>query len=162
MSLEKADNRISELKFDLEEVKQFIVDHPDAKIYLGGDSIRLKKKKVRYCTVVCVHYEGSKGAKVFGEISYGTIVDAKLGRPINRMLEEVNKIIELYIRLEDVLIDRVQDVSIHLDINPNKNYGSSIAHGAAHGMVQSMIGIDPQFKPEAFSASFAADRYVNM
>jgi predicted RNase H-related nuclease YkuK (DUF458 family) len=162
MSLKKAIVPVSELQFDLEIVKAFINTNPTAKIYIGGDSTRLKKQKVRYATVVCVHYDGSKGAKVFGEISYGTIIDAKIGRPINRMLEEVNKIIEMYTRLEDVLIERIEDVAIHLDINPNKTAGSSVAHGAAKGMIMGVIGIEPMFKPDAFSASFAADRYCNM
>ena len=157
----KAKLQKNELTFDVQEVKQFIENNPDSKIYLGVDSVRVKKNKVRYACVVCIHYAGHQGAKVFGEISYGEVQDAKLGRPINRMLEEVNKVIELYSKLEDVLIERADDVSIHLDINPDKSAGSSIAYGAAKGMIEGTIGIEPTMKPESFAASFAADRYCN-
>ena len=150
------------LKFDVEEVKKFIQDNPDSKIYLGCDSLRIKKNKVRYATVICIHYSGHKGAKIFGEISYGEVKDAKLSRPINRMLEEVNRLIGLYNKLEDVLIDRVDDVHIHLDINPDKVHGSSIAYGAAKGIIQGTIGIEPTFKNLSFAASFAADRYCRI
>ena len=142
-------------------VKQFIRNNPTAKIYLGCDSVRLKNK-VKFATVICIHYGGSHGAKVFGEISYKDIKDANLSKPINRMLAEVSLVIELYYKLENVLIERIDDVSVHLDINPNENEGSNIAYGAAMGMIQGTIGITPMMKPEAFSASFCADRYCRI
>jgi len=77
------------------------------------------------------------------------------------MLEEVNKIIEMYSRLEDILVDRMDDVSIHLDINPDKKFGSSIAYGTAKGMIQGILGIEPVTKPFSYVASSAADYYCN-
>ena len=159
MSLKKAKLQ-KPLEFDVEEVKQFITKNPNSRIYLGCDSIRLKNK-IRYATVVCIHYNGSRGAKIFGEVTYGNLIDNNLSKPINRMLEEVNKIIEMYNELEEVLIDRVDDVSIHLDINPLKSEGSNIAYGAAKGMIQGILGIDPVFKPNAFISSHCADYYCN-
>jgi len=160
VSVKKA-NKTDNLSFDVDVVKKFIIDNPDAKIYLGCDSVRVKKKRVRYATVVCIHYAGHRGAKIFGNITYGIVQDAKLNRPINRMLEEVNHIVEMYELLEEVLVERIDDVGIHLDINPKKSEGSSIAHGAARGIIQSMIGVEPEFKPDAWAASYCSDRYAN-
>jgi len=160
MSLEKAINK-DRLRFNLKEVKEFIKNNSNSKIYFGCDSIKLKKN-VKFATVVCIHYEGHKGAKIFGKITYKNIIDNNLSKPINRMIEEVNCIINIYSQLEETLINRIEDVSIHLDINPNKNAGSNIAYGAAKGMIEGIIGLEPIFKPEAFSASFAADRYCHL
>ena len=154
-----------ELLFDLDIVKDTIRNSLDAKIYLGCDSVKVKKKRVKYATVIVIHFGAKsgcgRGAKIFGRIEYDSVIDAVQVRPINRMLQEVNKIIEMYTLLEEVLVDRVEDVSIHLDINPDKNHGSSIAYSAAKGMIQGIIGIEPDFKPTSFAASFAADRYAN-
>ena len=164
MSLKKvnAAKKRKELKFDYNTVKQFIKDHPTSKIYFGCDSTRIKKKRVRFATVICIHYEGHKGAKVFGEISYEELVDSNSSKPINRMLAEVTKVIEMFTRFEDVLIDRIDDVSVHLDINPNESCGSNVAYGAALGMIQGTLGIDPVCKPDAWAASFCSDRYCNV
>ena len=157
----KSDRATEKLQFDINEVKDFIIANEDCKIYLGCDSVKTKKKKYRYATVICIHYKGCRGAKIFGEITYNNVKDSNVGRPINRMLAEVQLIIDMYTRLEDTLLERIDDVSIHLDINPNKTEGSSIAYGAAKGMIEGMIGLDAICKPFSFAASFAADHYVH-
>ncbi len=159
--IKKAELRKNELQFDIPVVKKFITDNPDSKIYIGCDSTRTGKTRVRFATVICIHYKGHGGAKVFGEISYEDIKDATLGRPINRMLTEVDKIIKMFKVLEEVLTERVDDLSIHIDISPDKKQGSNIAYGAAMGIIEGTLGIKPMAKPEAFAASFAADRYCN-
>ena len=146
---------------ELLEIKQIIRDNPSAKFFLGVDSQRIRKQRIRFATVVIVHYHDEngigKGAKVFDHVTYEKVVDAKLSRPINRMLAEVNKVTELFTLLEDVLLDR--DFEIHLDISENKSNGSNVAHGAAKGMIIGMVGVEPIFKPHAFAASCAADRF---
>ena len=141
----------------IDKIKEFILAHPTARIYLGVDSQRVRKQRIRFATVVIVHYEGRHGAKVFDNVTYEKVVDAKLSRPINRMLAEVNKVTELYTLLEDVLYDR--DFEVHLDISENKANGSNVAHGAAKGMIMGMVGVEPTFKPHAWAASTCADRY---
>ena len=149
--------------FDVEYIKQFITDHPTAKIYLGADSQRVKKKKVRFATVVVVHYDGCKGGRVFHDVTYEKIVDAKLSRPFNRMMREVSMITELYAELEDTLIER--DFEIHLDVNPCKTAGSNVAYDAAKWTIFGSTGVEPICKPlneedpYPFAASCAADRY---
>lgn len=152
---------MKKLEFNIDEIKQFIINNKNAKIYFGCDSIRLRNY-VRYATVVCIHYEGNHGAKVFGEITYDKTKDAKLSKPINRMLNEVNRVIDIYQKLEDILIERIDNVEIHIDVNPDENAGSNVAYGAAKGIVQGMIGIMPKFKPFAFASSCTADKYCKM
>lgn len=143
--------------FDIDYIKTFIETHPDSRVYLGVDSQRMKKKKVRFAVVVIVHYNGCNGARVFHDVTYDKIEDAKLGRPFNRMMKEVSMVTELYTKLEDVLIER--DFEIHLDVNPKKGTGSNVAYAAARGMIYGMVGVEPICKPNGFAASCAADKF---
>jgi len=146
---------------EVEFIKKFIESRPNCKVYLGADSQRLKKKRTKFATVIIVHYVDEngqgKGAKIFTDVTYEKIVDAKLNRPFNRMMREVTLVTDVYILLEDVLIDR--DFEIHLDISAQPEHGSNVAHGAAKGMIWGMVGIEPVCKPHAFAASSCADRY---
>ena len=143
--------------FNIDYIKEFILSHPDSKVYLGVDSQRVRKKRVRFAVVVAVHYNNNNGAKIFHNITYEKITDAKLSRPFMRMMTEVNKVTELYTLLEDVLIDR--DFEIHLDISANEKHGSNVAHGYAKGVVWGTVGIEPTFKPNSWCASTCADKY---
>jgi hypothetical protein len=143
-------------KRELQEIYQYMNDNPSAKIYLGCDSQRLKKKRVKFVTVLIV-YQKDK-SKIFKDTCYEEVIDTKLSRPFNRMMREVMLVTELYIVLEDVLIDR--DFEIHLDVNPNEGEGSNVAYGAAKGVVWGMIGVEPICKPNAWAASHCADRFT--
>jgi len=143
--------------FDIDYIKTFIAAHEDSKVYLGVDSQRAKKDKIKFATVVIIHYNGCNGARVFHDITYDKIADAKLGRPFNRMMKEVQLVTELYTKLEDVLIDR--EFEIHLDIAEDPCMGSSVAAGAGKGYIYGMVGIPPVMKPDAWAASCCADKY---
>lgn len=144
------------------EVKDFITGcSPQTKIYIGGDSERIKLKDqwvIDYTLAIVVHIDGCHGAKVFGEVQrevdYG--FDKKKDRPKMRLMNEVYKIAELYLALADVLEDR--DVQVHLDINPNENYGSSCVINEAVGYIRGVCQVEPKVKPQAFAASYCADR----
>ena len=148
--------------FRLQAFKDFLATQsPATKIYIGADSERLKlrgKKVVEYCVAVVVHIDGQHGCKVFGEVIQESDCGEKLDRPFNRMIREANQAIEMYLRLEDIMIEFGFEPEIHLDINPNKNEGSSCAVQAAVGMVRGICNVIPLIKPEAFAASFTADR----
>lgn len=147
-------------KKEIETIKDFIESNPTAKIFLGVDSQRMKKKRVKFATVVIIHYQENgtgKGAKIFTDVMYEDVRDNNLGRPFNRMMKEVSLVTELYHQLEDVLIDK--EFAIHLDVNPVEGTGSNVAYGAAKGMIWGMVGIEPVCKPDAWAASCAADRY---
>lgn len=150
-------------KIDVNEVKEFISTcSPQTKIYIGGDSERLRNKDnqwvIDYTLAIVVHIDGCHGAKVFGEvqreIDYG--FDKKQDRPKMRLMNEVYKISELYLALADVLEDR--EVEVHLDINPNDKYGSSCVINEAVGYIKGVCQVTPKVKPQAFAASYCADR----
>lgn len=149
---------------DIEEVKQFIrACSTESKIYIGGDSERFKignKWFADYATVVVVHIDGKRGAKVFGEITREQDYDYKPGRPSIRLMNEVTKVAELYYKLVDTIGDR--PVEIHLDINPDERFGSSCVVTQAIGYIMGTCNMKPKIKPNAFAASIAADRFKEL
>ena len=141
----------------IQEIKDFIQKHNTSKIYLGVDSQRQRKNKVKIASVIIVHYDGCHGAKVFENITYQDIRDGNLSRPYNRMMSEVQVIIDVYNTFEDVLFDK--EFEVHLDIAKDKSMGSSVAYGSAFGMIQGLIGVEPIFKPNAWASSTCADKF---
>jgi predicted RNase H-related nuclease YkuK (DUF458 family) len=71
-------------------------------------------------------------------------------------MNEVYKVAEVYQKLVDVIGDR--QVEIHLDINPDERHNSSIVIQQAVGYIKGMCNVVPLVKPNAFAASYAADR----
>lgn len=147
-------------KLDLEEVKAFIdAQTPETKIYLGVDSERFNMNGVWYAdyiTAIVVHINGNNGCKIFGEVQRERDYDQKKDKPRYRLMNEVYKVSELYLKLADVLVDR--DVEVHLDINPNEMNGSSCVINEAIGYIKGTCNVIPLVKPQAFAASYAADR----
>jgi predicted RNase H-related nuclease YkuK (DUF458 family) len=146
--------------FDIEQVKQFIVEQsPETKIYLGADSERLNVRGIWYADytlAVVVHIDGKHGCKIFGDVQRERDYDQKANKPAMRLMNEVYKVSELFQQLADVLEDR--HVEVHLDINPNDKYASNIVVSQAIGYIKGTCNITAQVKPDAFAASYAADR----
>lgn len=146
---------------DIDEVRDFILAQtPETKIYIGGDSERFligKDWYADYIMVVVVHINGNNGCKIFGEVQRERDWDQKRDKPRMRLMNEVYKIADLYLKLHDVLEDR--EVQVHLDINPNEMHGSSCVINEAVGYIKGMCNVVPMVKPKAFAASYAADRY---
>jgi predicted RNase H-related nuclease YkuK (DUF458 family) len=146
---------------NIDEVRDFIMAQtPETKIYIGGDSERFligKDWYADYIMVVVVHINGNNGCKIFGEVQRERDWDKKRDKPRMRLMNEVYKIAELYLKLHDVLEDR--EVQVHLDINPNEVHGSSCVINEAVGYIKGMCNVVPMVKPRAFAASYAADRY---
>jgi predicted RNase H-related nuclease YkuK (DUF458 family) len=147
-------------KFDIDEVIDFIKSQsPETKIYLGADSVRLNVKDVWYADytlAIVVHYDGNKGCKIFGDVVRERDFDQRQDRPRMRLMNEVYKIAELYLKLAEVLEDRY--IEVHLDINPDEMHGSSCVINEAVGYIRGMCNVVPFVKPNAFAASYAADR----
>lgn len=148
-------------QLDLDEVRAFInAQSPETKVYLGGDSERFQIDGVWYAdytVVAVVHKNGKNGCRVFGGITRERDYDQQKDKPRMRLMNEVMKVCQLYQDLHDVLEDR--EVEIHIDINPNEMYGSSCVIQEAVGYVRGMCNIMPMVKPEAWCASYAADRF---
>ncbi len=151
-------------KIDLQEVKQFIqAQSPETKIYLGCDSERFKIDKVWYAdyiTAIVIHIDGKHGCKIFGGIERERDYDQKQNRPRYRLMNEVYKVSQLYLDLIDVLEDRL--VEVHLDINPDEMHGSSCVINEAIGYIRGTCNVIPLVKPQAFAASYAADRFKSI
>lgn len=147
-------------KINLQEVKDYIrQSSTDTKIYLGADSERINVRGVWYADytlAVVVHIDGCHGCKIFGDVQRERDWDQRANKPALRLMNEVYKVSELFQKLSDVLEDRY--VEVHLDINPNERYASSQVVNQAIGYIKGTCNIDAQVKPQAFAASYAADR----
>ena len=151
-------------KFDIEKIKDFIdTQGPETRIYIGVDSERLRVNGVwmaDYIAAIVVHMDGKHGCKLFGEVTRERDYDQRVDRPNTRLMNEVYKVSELYLKLADVLEGR--SVEVHLDINPDDNYASSNVVTQAIGYIRGTCNVIPLVKPEAFAASYAADRYKSL
>ena len=151
-------------KLDINQVAEFIrAQTPETKIYLGCDSERIKINGewwADYVLAIVVHINGNNGCKLFGEVQRERDWDSKKDRPRMRLMTEVYKIAELYLKLQDVLEDRI--VEVHLDINPDEHYGSSCVISQAVGYIKGVCNVVPFVKPDAFAASYAADRFKGL
>lgn len=147
-------------KINIAEVKAFIqAQSPETKIYLGADSERFIMNGqwyADYTLAVVVHIDGCHGCKIFGGTDRERDYDQRKDRPAMRLMNEVYRVSELFQSLSDVLEDRY--VEVHLDINPDKNHGSSCVVQQAIGYVKGTCNVIPMVKPRAFAASYCADR----
>ena len=148
------------MKFDIPHIKQFIDEQgPDTRIYIGVDSERVRGHDQQwygvYTAVIVVHINGNNGCKLFGEVTRERDYD-RVDRPNTRLMTEVYKVSELYLKLAEVLEGR--EVEVHLDINPDDHYASSNVVSQAIGYIKGTCNVVPLVKPLAFAASYAADR----
>ena len=63
-------------------------------------------------------------------------------------------------KLAEVLEGRA--VEVHLDINPNDIHASSNVVSQAIGYIRGVCNVEPLVKPQAFAASYAADRFKGL
>jgi predicted RNase H-related nuclease YkuK (DUF458 family) len=71
-------------------------------------------------------------------------------------MTEVYKVAELYLKLQEMLPNN--EIQVHLDINPDEMFGSSCVINEAVGYIRGTCNVIPLVKPQAFAASYAADR----
>ena len=149
---------------NIDEVQKFIqAQSLETCIYLGADSERYKINKVwwaEYTVAVVVHINGKNGCKIFGEITRERDFDQNAKKPSMRLMNEVYRVSEMFQRLESVLSGR--RVEVHLDINPNEMHGSSCVVQQAIGYIRGTCNVIPMVKPDAFAASYAADRLKSL
>ena len=148
------------MKFDIPHIKQFIeAQGPDTRIYIGVDSERVRGHDQQwygiYTAAIVVHINGKNGCKLFGEVTRERDYD-RVNKPNTRLMTEVYKVSELYLKLAEVLEDR--EVEVHLDINPDDHHASSNVVAQAIGYIKGTCNVVPLVKPQAFAASYAADR----
>jgi len=130
---------------------------PESRIYIGCDSEKLKidgEWYADYCVAVVVHINNCNGGKVFGAITRERVYDKNPKRPSLRLMREVQLIADLYLQLAPEVLN---DIEIHLDINPNEIHGSSCVISEATGYIRGMCQVEPKVKPEGWAASYTAD-----
>jgi predicted RNase H-related nuclease YkuK (DUF458 family) len=147
---------------NLDRVRSFISSTSmETRIFIGSDSERYKKRgkwMADYATAVVVHYDGSHGCKVFGDVITEVDYDSRRDRPTMRLMKETILAAQLYLDLAEAIGDRYFEV--HLDINRDEVHASSTVLQQACGYVRGMCSVDPKIKPEAFASSSASDRIL--
>lgn len=145
-------------KFDIAEIQDYIKNSsPNSAVYVGCDSHKTTKrgrKEVVFVTVVIVHIDQSKGAKVFSKM------DILPEFPSNkeRLLKEVELTINVATELVDVVDKRV--FQLHLDLNPDAEHFSSTVVKEAIGWCRGMGFEDVVIKPDSFASHACADHYA--
>ena len=160
-----------EKKIDFEAAKEYIKNSTkNSVVMIGCDSVRLQTPKgnfARYSTVIVVRRATGEGrgtmyhgCKVFdGTVTlpdYGEVIKSGKMRNLRmRLMQEVTFALEVFEEIIDVIEDRPYE--IHIDINSRPECESHVALAEARGYVLGMTGKEPEFKPTALAASFAAD-----
>jgi predicted RNase H-related nuclease YkuK (DUF458 family) len=147
--------------FDIEEVKEYIRNTSEtSSIYIGADSERYRGNDnhwyADYTVAVVIHLDSSRGCKVFGKVDTERDYDRRHDRPSVRLMNEVYRASQMYLDLFDAIGDR--HCEVHLDINPDELHGSSCVIQQATGYIRGLCGFSPKVKPEAFAATYCADR----
>jgi predicted RNase H-related nuclease YkuK (DUF458 family) len=137
----------------------------NSRLYLGADSVRFVDTKgqgwAKITVVAVIHLSGCKGCQVVGTTVKERVYDKNLGKPQHRMMTEAQALAEIYLKLEDALIEAGLDIPIevHLDIASDEKFGSSCAAKAAAGYILGVCRVQPVLKPNAWAASTAADLF---
>lgn len=151
-------------EINLNDIKEFVDScGPETKLYIGCDSERVRvdgRWHADYTLAVVVHINGNKGCRIFGSVNREIDYDQRKDKPQMRLMNEVYRVSELYLKLSELLSDHVIDV--HLDINPNEKHGSSCVVQQAIGYIRGTCNVIPFVKPRAFAASYAADRLKSL
>lgn len=170
---------MSSPNLDYATIREFILNSsPQSVVMIGCDSIRkamqprIGRASARYSTVVCIRRGSGEGrnimyhgCKVFGASvvlpDYGMVIrSGKLKNLKMRMMQEVAFALEAFENIHEVLEDRHYE--IHLDISSRPECESNVALAEARGYVMGMTGgKEPNFKPNALAASYAADAHAH-
>lgn len=149
-------------KFNLNQIRDYIANQSkQSKIYIGCDSTAYQRKGkwyADYYLVVVIHIDGCRGCKIFGEVVTEPDYCNDKKKPTYRLMKEVYKVSELFLKISDQIADRT--VEIHLDLNPDLKYASSLVVQQAIGYIRGTCNVVPMVKPNAFAASYAADRLL--
>lgn len=141
----------------IEKIINFISKNTNKQtnIYVGSDSKNLRGMDfTQFVVAVVIHYDGNKGAKVFGIPRKDKII-----KSVNqRLMMEAYYALEVALKIKDAIQPR--PLSVHLDVNKNQQHKSSNVFKQATGMVYGQ-GIDFKVKPYAIAATSAADHLSN-
>ena len=143
-------------EFEMEEMLQLIeASSESTSIYVGTDSLRVKKKKkqYRFVTVVIVHFDSCRGATWFTKHS----IETREMSMKERLLTEVYLSVATAMEIAPSVGDR--NFEVHIDINPDSRHKSNAAHREASAYVVGQ-GFKMVSKPYSFAATISADRVL--
>lgn len=131
----------------------------ESSVYVGCDSVRIQKNKVwyiRFCTVVVLHLDSSKGCKIFYNIrrerEYAYNIRQRL---LQEVMEATNTAYDL---LEHI---GPRKLEVHFDLNSSPKHKSNVAVKEALSYARSMLpNVPARIKPLAFAAAHCADHLV--
>lgn len=89
-------------------------------------------------------------------------IDDLIGDMVNAKSKSMIKFLDKQVDMLETEIKENCIYEVHLDINPNKMHGSSCVFDEARGYIQGTCEVTPLLKPQAFAASFAADRGISL
>ncbi len=124
------------------------------KVCIGTDS-QVKGAMIDFATVIVFLREQKGGFMYINQER----IQKKMGIK-ERMLNEVQRSIEIAYALCDLLDLYDVDLEVHADINTNPNFKSNQALHEAMGYILSM-GFVFKAKPEAFASSYCANKMVH-
>lgn len=140
-------------KFDFEQIRDYISSTTESSsVYVGCDSKVIGNTTV-FVSVIVVHINSSNGCKIFYQKD-------KVNRAMSlreRLLKEVDYAVFTALSIIDIIGKR--KLEVHLDINPNENYKSSVIVKEAIGYVIAQ-GLQPVLKPYSIAAYSVADYIV--
>lgn len=143
---------------NMEELLEAIDNSSDTTaIYVGGDSKVFRKygkQFVAYVICVVIHIDGNAGGKLYKQIT----IENHYGSTRQRLMHEVYLAGALASDIAETVGER--PFEIHLDINSDDQYASSVCIKEATGYILGTLGFKPKLKPEAFAASTVSDRYA--
>lgn len=141
-------------KIELQSVIDFLTRvGVNSTIHIGCDSHFVKNKCV-YALVIAVCTPGKGGTYFFARKKFNR---KKFSNMKLRLLGEV----ENCLSIADLVSTKTRrnDIRVHLDINPNKAYKSSLVFTSATSWVKSQ-GYECIVKPDAWASSCIADSYA--
>lgn len=153
------------MSIDLAEVDEYLKGcSPDTRLYLGCDSRVFynsnRERMVSYTVAIVVHIDGCRGGKLFYENIVEQDYSPSRKKPSPRLMTEVYKVSELYLRLIDEVDSCIEkEIEIHLDVNPKREYKSSAIVSEALGYIRGVCQTEAKVKPEAWAASTVADAF---
>ena len=134
-------------------VKERMSESSNVKLYIGADSQNVGSKTV-YAIVIVFHYHNNGGHVIYSKYEVPLIKDR-----FSKLWNEVEDSVNLAKYLESNGLEK--PTFIDLDFNADPKYQSNTVLRSALGYVESM-GFVARYKPHAISASYIADKIVNM
>ena len=127
--------------------------NPNDQVHIGCDS-HFQKNKCIFAVVIAIYRPGNGGTFFF---SRKRMDRDKLYNMNLRLLKEV----EYSLKVADYIAGNlmIDDISVHVDINPNNNYKSSSVFTPATSWVKSQ-GYKCLYKPYSWASSWLADSHA--